>query len=471
MKKFVSVLVISAVLSSSAYAFSDVAPDSWYCDSIEYVVERELFNGTSETTFSPQGTMTRGMFVTALGRLAGVNPYGSGTIIKSGVNMRSGPSTSTEIVGILDQNAVVDILGLSDGWYQIKFGKLAGYVRSDLMEPCESGFTDVRRDAYYKAYVMWACANNIASASSGVFSPEAEITRGEICSMLYNYARYTHLDITPKYEETHFSDHDAISGHHVQAVYAMKRLGVINGRGDDQFASGESATRAEVSTIFMRFLENAKYRFGTPVPESGAVSDNYFNDACFIGHSMVVGMSGYFNLENADFFSVNGISAAGMLSYDGFTLGGDKKTGTLSDALSESSYGKVYIMLGTNELAAEEEHRLSYYNSMCAIVDLVRSRQPDAVIYILANPPVSSERSETSTSFNRENVLAFNEQLIRVAENKQTYYLDIYSLLADENGYLPKDSCISDGIHILEPEYHSLKSYLRTHTIAAHKAY
>ena len=57
------------------------------------------------------------------------------------------------------------------------------------------------------------------------------------------------------------------------------------------------------------FSINAGVQFGVPVPESAAVNDSYFDDACFIGHSLVVGMSDYFRLPNADFYAVNGISA------------------------------------------------------------------------------------------------------------------------------------------------------------------
>ena len=52
-----------------ALVFTDIA-NHWAKEDIEFVVSRGLFRGTSETTFSPNTVMTRGMFVTVLGRLA-----------------------------------------------------------------------------------------------------------------------------------------------------------------------------------------------------------------------------------------------------------------------------------------------------------------------------------------------------------------------------------------------------------------
>ena len=54
--------------------FRDVESSDWYAQAVEYVYSHDIFSGTSATTFTPDGTMTRGMFVTVLGRMAGINP-------------------------------------------------------------------------------------------------------------------------------------------------------------------------------------------------------------------------------------------------------------------------------------------------------------------------------------------------------------------------------------------------------------
>ena len=70
-------LILTLSLSVTAYAavedtgFSDVAADAWYADAVTYVRDNGLMSGTSDTTFTPGGTMTRGMLVTTLYRMAG----------------------------------------------------------------------------------------------------------------------------------------------------------------------------------------------------------------------------------------------------------------------------------------------------------------------------------------------------------------------------------------------------------------
>ena len=80
-KKLLSMVLTSgmlfATLAGTAGAagmgdFTDVSPKDWYYEAVEYAVENKLFSGTSSTEFSPETPMDRGMFVTVLGRLAGV---------------------------------------------------------------------------------------------------------------------------------------------------------------------------------------------------------------------------------------------------------------------------------------------------------------------------------------------------------------------------------------------------------------
>ena len=82
MKKKIISLILSAAMVATATVvpvsaadvkdFADVAADSWYYDSVDFVAERDYMNGTSATTFSPNDNMTRAMFVTVMARVAGV---------------------------------------------------------------------------------------------------------------------------------------------------------------------------------------------------------------------------------------------------------------------------------------------------------------------------------------------------------------------------------------------------------------
>ena len=108
--------------AAAAHNFSDVPPDAWYSGYVDYVTQRGIFNGTSSTSFSPASNMTRGMFVTALGRYAGVTVTESGLsgiITKDSVNMRAEPNIDSNIVAVFDKNMTVQIKGVTANWYHV----------------------------------------------------------------------------------------------------------------------------------------------------------------------------------------------------------------------------------------------------------------------------------------------------------------------------------------------------------------
>ena len=67
-------LAVGTALPASAAAFSDVASDAWYAEAVGEVSDAGIMNGTTDTTFSPDEQVTRGMVVTVLWRLAGSFP-------------------------------------------------------------------------------------------------------------------------------------------------------------------------------------------------------------------------------------------------------------------------------------------------------------------------------------------------------------------------------------------------------------
>ncbi len=501
---FCLVLYACPVFSSAASVsdFSDVSSSDWFYSPVNFVTSNGMFNGTTATTFSPNSTMTRGMFVTVLGRYGGAPSVSDGTslgtVTKSDVNMRSDPSANnTKVLYCLQTGTAVSVIGPADdlsepaySWYQVKYNGTLGYIRSDLMTVTKNGFTDVPDTSYYCSYVQWAFSSGIAVATGdGIFSPERDITREEICSMLFNYAAYKNYQLNPTLPEASFTDSPSIKPTYAPAVSALQRVGVINGYMDGSFRSGGSATRAEVSAMLMRFIgaigykkavesstdANGSYIFGTEVPQKAAVGDDYFSDACFIGHSLVCGMQSNFNLPNSDFYARNGATARYFLGQNDFKLptthvdeSGNtvNDTGTLEQALSQKSYGKVYIMLGINEIAPTETSRQYFYNSMNNIISLVRRTQPNAVVYIMSLTPVSQKCSESHKSENRDTIIDFNIVLKKLCRDTNSYYLNVFDFFCDSNGFFPVGMHKSDwdGIHLLASEYASIKPYLLSHT-------
>lgn len=510
MKRLLAAVIIICVLLSlpvtagavSISDFYDVSRDEWYYDAVSFVTENGMFNGTGSNSFSPNDTMTRGMFVTVLGRYAGVSETAGssnlGIITKSDVNMRALPTTSSSaVLAVLQTNETVEVFDLIDDtstdgftWYYVRYNGIMGYIRSDLMAAALNSFSDVPDDAYYKPYVLWAASSFVASPTGdGTFSPDRAITREEICSMLYNFALIKNLQLKPVVTAMSFSDGGAVSTNYRDAVSALQRAGIVNGYEDSSFRPGGSATRAEVSAMLMRFLDAISYRpviepsidawgnyiFGTEVPQGSYADLSYFSDACFIGHSLMVGMKTYSGITNADYYALNGASTSRILSYEDFPLSGTHtddagntvaNTGTLEQAMQEKSYGKVYIMLGVNEVGTAAYHQQTYYNNMSSLIDIIRKTQPNARIYLISSTPVSQSCSESREDVNRDNLIAFNTVLKQLCVDYRAYYLNAFDLLANSDGFLPESYGMSDGIHILAPQYALLTDYIRSHTIS-----
>lgn len=506
MKKTLSIVLIICVLAAccpTAFAvsvtdFGDVRPGDWYYSAVKFVTDRGMFEGTAYNAFSPDMSMTRGMFVTVLGRYGNAPNIpldkDSGIVTATDVNMRRDPTTSSAIVARPPKNSVVKILetvtGSSDAsyqWYKIIYNSITGYIRADLMKPAVSEFTDVPVDSYYSGYVRWAYNNGIAGKTGETtFSPERAINREEICSMLYNYAKYKNLSPKETVPAVTFRDSGSISSSYTAAVAKMQRLGVVKGYDDGSFRPKGNATRAEVATTLQRFIDaigykpiippsidsSGNYIWGSELPQKAAVNSSYFSDACFIGHSIVVGMQNTFGLSNADYYAFNGAHVKSMLSYSSFPLSGTHtddegneipNTGTLEEGLKENSYGKVYIMLGTNEVGADPYHRQTFYNNMSTLINMVRSAQPNAIIYLFSVTPVSQTLSESRPDLTRDNIIAFNEVISQLCKDKKAYYLNVFDPLVNSDGFLAKGDTF-DGIHLNSQVYAKMKSYVLTHT-------
>jgi len=513
LKKSVAIALCLCVLLSLTPAFAanisdftDVKTTDWFYSDVQYLVSHGMVNGISSTQFGPNSTMTRGMFVTILGRYAGEtgtvpseNPgeIKSGKITASDVNMRSAPTTSSAVLGCLAKNTQVQILDLVPGstdakykWYKILYSGKEGYIREDLMSPVSDGsgsgaLSDVPSNAYYAPYVYWALEKGIGEKTgSNSFSPESPITREDICCMLFNYAKVKHYTLPETSPAVTFTDASAISASRREAVSALQRGGVVNGYTDGSFRPKSSATRAEVSVMIVRFINSIAYKpdadpsvdpdgnyiWGRPVPEGITMNSSYLNDSCFIGHSLVNGMQMCFGLDQPDFYAVNSATTSSIVTYNKFKFpvpfedenGQIRTTGTLSEALATKNYGKVYIMLGINEVLSSKE---TFYSNMAYIVDMVRSLQPNAKVYLLAITPVSKNCSENSDYFHKDVLIGFNKTIQSVCADKKCYYLDLFSFLADSNGFLPASSCMSDGIHLVSSTYTSIKGYILSHAV------
>ncbi len=206
----------------------------------------------------------------------------------------------------------------------------------------------------------------------------------------------------------------------------------------------------------------AEFDYTQPVPDSGLMGEEWFDDSAMIGHSLMEGFEGFAEVySNIHYFSSTGLSAAGALSYSKFDLP-DGGTGTLADGLEQRQFSKIYIMLGVNEISSSKE---SFKANMEAIVDTIREYQgEDIPIYIISITPTTKKKSD-STPFNLENVQRLNGVLQELCGDKKCYYLDLYSCFADADGYLPAEKS-TDGVHFKAAEYQTMAQYIQSHTVS-----
>jgi hypothetical protein len=179
--------------------FLDVPTDKWYYKYVAMAVQKGLVNGMSETVFAPESQTTRGMMVTLLYRL------------------ESTPSV--------------------DGF--------------------QHPFADVKSGRYFSNAVKWAYVNGLADGMSATsFVPDGVMTREQMATFLYRYAIYKGYDVSDSANLSRFVDYTEISPFARKALSWAVAVGLIDGMSPDYLAPKESASRAQVATLFVRFAEN-----------------------------------------------------------------------------------------------------------------------------------------------------------------------------------------------------------------------
>ena len=179
--------------------FTDVNENDWFYENVAYVYEHGMMAGTSKTTFSPNATTTRGMVVTVLYRL------------------ESSPALSSS-----------------------------------------SSFSDVASGAYYQDAAAWAVANGITSGyGNNKFGPNDPITREQLATFLYRYAKYKGLDVSVGEDTNILSYNDAltISEYAFPAMQWLCGEGIMQGNNGNLMPAG-NATRAQIAALLHRFCEN-----------------------------------------------------------------------------------------------------------------------------------------------------------------------------------------------------------------------
>ena len=178
-----------------AASFADVAPGAWYAESVAHVTDSGLMNGTSDTAFTPDGAVTRGMAATVLWRLAG-SPQAAGA----------------------------------------------------------AGFPDVEAWYYYADSVAWASENGVVTGfQDGTFGGGSPLTREQLSVLLLRYAKLTGGEVGSGVLDA-YSDREKVSAWAVEGMAHAVGLGLVTGRDDGRLDPTGSATRAQLAVILERLM-------------------------------------------------------------------------------------------------------------------------------------------------------------------------------------------------------------------------
>ena len=187
---------------------------------------------------------------------------------------------------------------------------------------------------------------------------------------------------------------------------------------------------------------------------------SYFDDALFIGDSRTVGLYEYGDLGNAIALADSGMSVYKIFKQS-FSVGSSQKM-TLEELLIQKQFGKIYIMLGINELGYDFDQTVRRFEEM---VNTIRTMQPDALIFLQANLHITEKKSTASPIYNNENINRFNAEVEKLSDSKQVFYLDVNELFDDEKGNLSVEYTVDES-HVLGKYYAHWVDWILKHAIS-----
>lgn len=207
---------------------------------------------------------------------------------------------------------------------------------------------------------------------------------------------------------------------------------------DTSSTETDSSFEASTSTIETSTTEDI-----TTQPKG----DISMDDALFIGDSRTVGLMEYAGIDGADYFCTVGMSVYNIHKKPVSVPNVGKVT--LTELLNGKKYGKIYIMLGVNEVGYEFSSTVEKYREL---IEFIKDKQSNAVIFIQANLHVSKSRSDRDKVVNNTAINGLNAELAKLADGKSKFYLDANILFDDKTGALSSDKS-EDSTHLYAKYY------------------
>ena len=200
-----------------------------------------------------------------------------------------------------------------------------------------------------------------------------------------------------------------------------------------------------------------------PLPEEhDPADDDYFADAVFIGDSMMEYVELYELIPTASYVWKIGMSP-GSVSHKDFRVKGSEQRLSGYEYAASFAPKKLYIWLGANGLDTSTSAAvLANYEKLA---DGLIAWFPDALIYVISPPPTTYTRMTEQDKVPVRRYIVFEEALRELAARRNFYYIDMYHLVANEDGYLPNGYSMGDGYHLNEKALTIMTDYIRAHTV------
>ncbi|MGN0711434.1 MAG: GDSL-type esterase/lipase family protein [Anaerovoracaceae bacterium] len=168
-----------------------------------------------------------------------------------------------------------------------------------------------------------------------------------------------------------------------------------------------------------------------------------YNKTLIIGDSRTEGFRLYSGVKNASYFCAKGISVDKIASGQKLNIQGNQLS--VYDLLDSTDFDKVIIAVGMNELG------WTYMDSFLAeygkLIDGIRAKQPEAKLFLHAVLPVTEEKDKTDSIYNNRQIYWYNENIMKLAADKNAVFVNPAGAVTDENGFLVADAT-TDGVHL-----------------------
>ena len=228
-----------------------------------------------------------------------------------------------------------------------------------------------------------------------------------------------------------------------------------------QYASTRPLTVQTLSTGTTTALD---FRM-VALPRTAPVEKSWFSQVSFVGDSLTQGMQMYdTGLPGAMFCTYRGVGPNAIVNGTSCKRA-DGVAEVPLDALTAQQPKAVYLLLGTNVLGTDSDYTsfLTYYRLM---LDMITQALPGTPVYVQSVTPVRPEvaAKKGHEGLNRDRLCRINDELAAVALEKNCYFLNLWEVLADENGDLKAEYAQPDGYHLKPEGYTAWVDYLCSHT-------